>query len=389
MADVASHMKSLIGNADVFPVLREWTHLNHAGMSALPAPAAREMQQYAEHSSKHAYLGTTWFADLDKMRQLAADVINADASEIALVKNTGEGISIAAGGMSWSAGDVVVTTAVEYPSNLYPWMEVAHTKGITIVCVPEVEMPGGSRHVPMADILAAAADPRCKLVTLSHVQYASGQRHDLAVIGKFCRDNGKYFCVDAIQSIGALPVDVKAMHIDFLAAGSHKWMMGPPGAGFFYCRKELTERLRPVSVGWANVVDAMNFSDINYTLRPDAGRFECGSPNLAGIVALRESLGLLHSVGMANIYQRIQVLLDRAVAGIVKKGYAITSPRDEASRSGILIFSSPVHSHAEICKQLQAKKIEMIVREGRLRISPQFYNTEAQIDRLIEELPGH
>ena len=385
MNDVAS----LVGNAVVFPSVNEWAFFNHAGMSPLAAPVAAAVQGYAVRSSQHAYIGETWFDDLNKMRALAAEVINADASEIALIKNTNEGLSIAAGGISWNAGDVVVTTVVEYPSNLYPWMEIAHTRGIKIVRVPEVELEGGARAVPTADILAAASDSKCRLVTLSHVQYASGQRHDLETIGKFCRDNGKLLCVDAIQSIGAMPVDVKAMNIDLLAAGSHKWMMGPPGAGFFYCRKELVEQLRPVNVGWSNVVDAMNFGDINYTLKPDAGRFECGSNNLASNIGTRASLGLLHEVGMANVYARIQALLDRAVAGLTAKGYSIISPRDVGSRSGILCFTSPVHSHDAICKQMREKKIEMIVREGRLRISPQFYNTDGQIDYLLAELPSH
>jgi len=385
MADVAS----LVGNADVFPVLREWTYFNHAGMSALPAPTVAAIIEYAQHASKHAYLGASWFEDLKATRALAAEVINADAGEIALIKNTSEGISLAAGGLTWKPGDVVVTTAVEYPTNLYPWMEMAHRHGIKIVRVPEVEMPDGTRQVPLNDILKAAADPQCRLVTISHVQYASGQRHDIAAIGKFCRENGKLFCVDAIQSIGASPVDVKAMNIDFLATGSHKWMMAPPGAGFFYCRKELIEQMRPVNVGWANVINNQNYSSNDYTLLPNAGRFEAGSPNLPGSIGMRVSLGLLHSVGMANIHTRIQVLLDRAIEGLRGKGYQIVSPRDPVSQSGILIFKSPVHSHDAICKQMREKKIEMIVREGRLRISPHFYNTEAQIDRMVAELPGH
>jgi selenocysteine lyase/cysteine desulfurase len=244
--------------------------------------------------------------------------------------------------------------------------------------------------VPLEKILEEAADERTKLVALSHVEYASGQRHDLMRIGELCRKEGKFFCVDAIQSVGVLPVDVQAMNIDFLSADGHKWMLGPEGAGFFYCRRDLIERTRPLMVGWMNVVDALKYGDYNYTLRPDAGRFECGSYNVSGLLALRASLDLLRAVGPGFIAQRIRDLTDRLIAGLTAKGYKVISPRDKWQWSGIVSFTSPTHNHDRIIRTLRKEhRIEIAVREGRLRASPHFYNTDQQIDRLVDRLPGH
>src|SRR5262249_46366929 len=208
-------------------------------------PAAAALKQFADEGANGAYLGTSWYADVEKLRVLAASIINARPQEIAFIKNTSEGISIVANGIDWQWGDRIVTTGVEYPANVYPWMEQVRTRGVKLVQVPEETDAHGARHVPLEKIIEEAAHARTRLVTLSHVEFASGQRHDLVKIGEFCRGEGKLFCVDAIQSMGVLPVDVQSMKIDFLSADGHKWLLGPEGAGVFYCRRELIERTRP------------------------------------------------------------------------------------------------------------------------------------------------
>ena len=155
-------------------------------------------------------------------------------------------------------------------------------------------MATGRDSVPLEKILEAADDPKCRLVTMSHVEFASGQRLDLAAIGEFCRETWKAaFASMRSRPSALLPIDVKAMNIDFLSADGHKWLLGPEGAGIFYCRRELIERTRPPMIGWMNVVDAQNYGDYNYTLRPDAGRFECGSYNVPGLLGLKASLEML------------------------------------------------------------------------------------------------
>ena len=377
-----------VGNADAFPVLRRWDFFNHAGVSPLPRAASDALRAYADQAEIDTYLVGTWYKEIERLRLLAARMINCHRDEVAFVKNTGEGLSIAAHGIDLQPGDRIVTTAVEYPANIYPWIEQARLRGCELVMVEEETDARGARHVPLARILEAAAHPRARLVTLSHVEFASGQRHDIASIGAFCRERGKLFCVDAIQSMGVLPLDVQSMHIDFLSADGHKWLLGPEGAGIFYCRRELIASMRPLTVGWMNVVNAMDYGNYDYTLKPDAGRFECGSYNVPGLHALKAAVELLLEVGVDAVGQRLKDLTDRFIHRIAAKGYRVLSPRTADQWSGIVSFTSAVHDQQEIVATLRKQHhVEIALREGRLRCSPHFYNTEAQLDRLVDLLP--
>lgn len=386
----AARVPSYVGNADVFPVLTKWDFFNHAGVCPIPAPSAEAIRKYAAEAAYGSYLGTNWYAKVGQLRQMCATLINAHPGEIAFIKNTSEGISIVAHGLDWQWGDRIVTTDVEYPANIYPWMEIARSRGAKLIQVPEETDANGRRSVPVEKILHEASNARTKLISLSHVEFASGQRHDIAQIGAYCRANKKLFNVDAIQSIGVLPVDVKAMNIDYLSADGHKWMLGPEGAGFFYCRKELIERTRPLMIGWLNVINPQQYGDYDYTLQNNAGRFECGTWNIPGLLALRSSIDLLQLAGIDAIAERVKLLTDRIEAGVASKGYGLVSPRADDAWSGIVSFFSMKFKHEDIVNTLRKEHhTEIAVREGRLRASPHFYNTEAQIDRLIEHLPKH
>lgn len=379
-----------IGNASAFPILKSWHFFNHAGVCPLPKVAGAAMNAFVQQAQDGAYLGSSWYSDLEKLRQTTATMLNAYRDEIAFVKNTSEGISIVAQGIDWQFGDKIVTTAVEYPANVYPWMEQVRNRGVKLEQVREETDDHGRKFVPVDKIIEAAADPKCRLVALSHVEFASGQRMDLAPIGEYCRANGKLFCVDAIQSMGILPIDVQAMKIDYLAADGHKWLLGPEGAGIFYCRSQLIERTRPILIGWMNVIEAQKYGDYNYTLRSDAGRFECGTHNVPGLLALRASIGLLTDIGIEAVSRRIKELTDRLIMGIMAKGYQVISPRKEMEWSGIVSFTSSKHNHEQIVIGLRKKyRMEIALREGRLRASPHFYNTEEQMDRLVHALPAH
>jgi cysteine desulfurase / selenocysteine lyase len=383
-------LASCIGNTDLFPILNRWNFFNHAGVSPLAGPAADAIRTYSTQAETDVYLGTNWYTDVEKLRQLTAGLINAHRDEIAFVKNTSEGISIVASGLDWQWGDLIITSGVEYPANIYPWMETARNHGCKLLMIPEETDVNGRRTVPAEKILNAIDQMQCRLVSLSHVEFASGQRHELARIGKRCRERKVRFCVDAIQTLGVVPIDVEAMYIDYLSADGHKWLMGPEGAGVFYCRREQIERTRPLMVGWMNVIDAQNHGDFTYTLKPDAGRFECGSYNIPGLLALKASMELLLNVGTTPIFERLKELTDRLIVGLESKGYIIISPRGLGQWSGIVSFTSPAHQHNDIAKKLRTDhKTEIAVREGRLRISPHFYNTEAQIDALIAALPSN
>jgi selenocysteine lyase/cysteine desulfurase len=382
-------ISSLIGNSDAFPILREWDFFNHAGVCPLPKVAADALRTYAEQAQEVAYIDTGWYRDIEKLRVSAAKLVNANSGEIAFVKNTSEGIATVANGIEWRPGDRIVTTAVEYPANIYPWMDMAARHGVELVMVSEQTI-AGRRSVPMDDLLREIQHPRTRLMALSHVEFASGQRHDIAAIGKICREQGKLFCVDAIQSLGVLPVDVQAMNIDYLSADGHKWLLGPEGAGIFYCRRELLAKTRPLIVGWMNVINQDEYGSYDFTLKSDARRFECGSYTVATLLSLKAAIELLLSVGISAIADRIKHLTDYLIAGLQSKGYTIISPRAGDQWSGIVGFTTSRHDQNQIWRVLrQNHKTEIAVREGRLRCSPHFYNTEEQLDRLILDLPGH
>lgn len=385
----ARPIESFIGNADEFPVLRHWDFFNHAAVCPLPKAAADALRHYAAQAETIAYIDAGWYRRISALRGAVAGLMNATKEEIAFVRNTSDGISLVATGVDWQPGDRIVTTSVEYPANVYPWMELARSRGCELVMVPEETAADGSRLVPLEAILRAADHPRTRLLTLSHVEYASGQRHDLAAVGAFCRGRGILFCVDAIQSLGVLPVDVRAMNIDYLSAGGHKWLLGPEGTGVFYCRRELQERTRPGTIGWMNVAEPLKYGTYNYTLRGDARRYEPGSYNVAGLLALGASVDLIASVGIPGITERVNVLTGRLVAGLRDKGYGIISPRATDEWSTIVSFTAnDPGQHQTIWQRLRAEhRIEIAVREGRLRCAPHFYNSDAQIERLLDRLP--
>ena len=389
-------IRDLIGNTGQFPILNRWEFFNHAGVCPLPRCAGDALRAFATQFEQDAYLDSGFYRQIDGLRASTARMINATPAEIAFVKNTSEGVATVAGGIDWRAGDRIVTTNVEYPANMYPWMDVAHRFGAELVTVPEETDASGARAVPLGAILKACEHPRTRLLALSHVEYASGQRHDLLAIGGYCRARGILLAIDAIQSMGVLPIDVRAMNIDFLSADGHKWLLGPEGAGVFYCRQELLATMRPLIVGWMNVINDQAYGDYDFTLKPDARRFECGTHNVPGLLALKASLEMLLGIGISAVSKRLRVLTDRLIGGLVARGYEIISPRDEGVWSGIVSFASPLretserHEHQAIFRMLRSEhRTEIAVREGRLRVSAHFYNTEEQMDRLVERLPGH
>ncbi len=386
MADILD----FVGNVEAFPVLRKWNFLNHAGVSPMPKLVAEVIRQTLDQCESSAYLDADWFGDLTKTREEAARFVNCEREEIALVKNTSEAISIVAQGLDWQAGDRVVTANIEYPANVYPWMEAARKHGIELVMVPEETDEGGRRVVRAESILTELDHPRTRLLTLSHVEFASGQRHDIAEFGRICRQRGILFCVDGIQSLGALPVDVREMNIDFMGACGHKWMCGPLGAGLFYIRRDLQDRIRPLVIGASSVINETDYGNYDYTFKPDARRYESGTPNLLGFMGFGAALRMLMSVGIPAIADRLKTLTDRLICGLELKGYSVVSPRTAGAWSGIVCFTSTKHPHEALMLDLRkTHKIELALREGRLRCSPHFYNTEAQIDSLIEALPTH
>lgn len=385
-----AHIDEYAGDGERFPVLRRWNYLNHAGVSPLPKPVADAVRRFADDFEANSYLGHLSFGETLQLKQSLGRLINAEVPEIAILKNTGEAISTVALGLDWRPGDRVVLPGVEYPANVYPWMEAARRHGVELTMVPQRPRADGSIAVDVDELLAAAGHERCRVVAVSHVEFCSGQRLPIERVGRWCRENGRLFCLDAIQSMGALPVDVRAANVDFLAAGSQKWMLGPMGAAVLYVRRDLIERVRPLAVGAYSVVDPDDYTNYNYTLQPDMRRHECGTPPLPAIVGWRAAVDLLNEAGIEAIAGRIRRLTDRLVEGLRGAGWVVASPRDGDAWSGIVSFARPGMAQADleaIAKRLREQhKIELVVRDGRLRASPHFYNTDQQVDSVVAAL---
>ncbi|MDP6059039.1 MAG: aminotransferase class V-fold PLP-dependent enzyme, partial [Pirellulaceae bacterium] len=237
-----------------FPILRELVFLDHAGVAPISGPAAGALRDYADQAQTHGYVGAGWHTGIDRVKELAARLIHAESKdEIALVANTSTGLNMVANGLHWREGDNVVITDVEYPANRYPWQDLQRI-GVELIEVSQE--PDGRIEV---DQVCDAVTDRTRIVAISHVQYASGFRIELRPISDLVHQAGGHLCVDAIQSLGAMPVDVQEEGIDFLAADGHKWLLAPEGCGVFYCRRDLIELLHPALVGWMNMEDHTNY----------------------------------------------------------------------------------------------------------------------------------
>jgi len=374
--------------SDEFPILRHLVFFNHAGVGPISGRAAVAMRKYADQAKSKAYYGAGWYARAKGVKELAARLMGAAGEdEIAFIANTSTGLSLVAKGLDWHKGDQVVITNVEYPANRYPWEDLKRW-GVEVV---EVRQTTDGR-IDVADVLNAITD-RTRVVAISHVQYASGHCIDLRPISDAVHQVGGYLCVDAIQSLGVMPVDVDAMGIDFLSADGHKWLVSPEGCGVFYCRGALIEKLHPNVVGWMNMVDSSNYGDYNFEFEPTAKRFEPGSYNIPSILAMGESLELLLEIGIDTVWERIEAITARLCDGLSRKGYRVFSPRGDGERSGIVVFEPPegvmrrIPPPGQIVADLEKQGIVIVMREGRLRASPHFYNTSEQIDTLINALP--
>ena len=365
-----------------FPVTATYIYMNHAGVAPLSCRVRDAMAGFIEDATLYgAVHADDWAEAAEACRLAAARLINADASEIAFMKNTTQGILIAANGIDWQAGDNVVTTAVEFPANVYPWWCLKERYGVETRMVPERD---GCIYI---EDIASAIDERTRVLTISHVEFASGFRNDIETLGALCRERDIWFVVDAIQSLGVVEVDVKSCNIDILAADGHKWLLAPEGAAIFYCTDERREQLINTNVGWASVVNPRDFLNYDLTQKPDATRFEEGSYNSVGLYGLKAAIDLLHDIGIPAIKARILELTARLIAGLEAKGYRVITPKTDADRAGIVIFESDRYTPAEIYETLCGENIITAERGSGVRVSPHFYNTPSEIERLLEVLP--
>ena len=365
-----------------FPLTSEYTFLNHAAMSPLPRCAVQAMQERNEQDQFGPKYRKEMIGAVADSRRVVGDLLNASPEEIAFVPNTSTGISLIANGLPLEAGDEVMFTDMEYPANVYPWMGL-EAKGVRVRILPN---RGGGLDTAM---LGQSVTKRTRVVTVSSVQFLSGYRADLAAIGEFCRQRGIYLVVDAIQSLGAIPLDVRKSCIDFLAAGSWKWLLGPVGQGILFCRRELIGLVRPCMTGAEGVVNEGNYLNYDPTPVDTADRFHSGGLSATLIAGLGASARMLLEVGVDRIEQRVIDLTSLLISSLQRRGYHIYSTTDDARRSGIVTFHAP--DVEALFTKLAAAKVVVACRwdaSGRkyIRVSPHGYNTERDIARLVDEL---
>ncbi|HVK14096.1 MAG TPA: aminotransferase class V-fold PLP-dependent enzyme [Gemmataceae bacterium] len=363
-----------------FPVTAHWAFLDHAAVAAPPAACAAAIKDWADDKAVNgitSYL--PWAKRVEEARQLAGRLLNADPLDVCFVGSTTHGVGIVAEGYPWQPGDNVIIAAEEYPSNQYPWMNLAH-RGVEARSVPS---RGPRVHI---DDVRAAMDGRTRVLALSSVEFASGYRNDLESLGELCRQRGVFFFVDAIQSLGVFPMDVQQLQIDALSADSHKWLLGPEGAGIAYVRREWVDRLHATGVGWNSVVHAADFGHIDLKLKPHAGRWEGGTVNAGAIAGMGESLRLLLDTGIEVVRDRVLELTDYVCDRVAAAGAAVFSARGVEEKSGIVSLLTPGKDPKAVMKRCKDAGVVVNVRGGRVRVSPHCYNTVEDLDRFLDVL---
>jgi selenocysteine lyase/cysteine desulfurase len=361
-----------------FPVTTKYVYLNHAGVSPIPASAAEAGTAVLVRARDEGAVRLRKWAEIgNEARRRFAQLVGGAPEEVAFVKNTSEGLSIVAAGFPWKEGDNLVTSNVEFPSNIYPWMRL-QSRNV------EVRMVAAREGRVRKEDLFRACDGKTRMIALSSVEFSNGYRNDLSGIGEYCQHHGIFFCVDAIQSLGVLPMDVKAYGIDALSADGHKWMLAPEGIGGLYISRDVMEMIEPVILGWHSVANRFDFETYDFRLSPDARRYEPGSFNTVGIAAFNASLELLLEVGIDRI--RVRRLTETTIDAALRAGFEVLSPRNPEERSGIVTFKVPGTEAAALSNALLARDIVCAPRMGGIRVSPHFYNTPDEIGRLFQAI---
>ena len=361
-----------------FPVTKNKVFLNHAAESPLPKPVADAVHKYVEEFSN---FGESSIELEDRGKSLFAKLINAKPEELAIVENTSMGLNIAANLLRYPPGSKIVTTDMEYPSVVYPWLR----KSLPVK-VHYVKNVNGK--ILLEDV-EKAVDDNTVVVVVSHVEYFNGFRNDLGAISEIAHEHGAYVIVDAIQSAGAVKIDVKKDDVDFLTCACYKWLLGPPGAGYLYVKRELVEKFEPPLVGWLSVkpevFETIDFWDIwSLKLSETASRFEVGTPSFISIAGIIKALKMFLDFGMENVERRILKLTDYLIETVKDLGLKLQTPEEKQYRSGIVNFK--ISNPKELAEKLNGKNIVVSARSHGIRVSPHFYNVEEEIDTLMEEV---
>lgn len=366
-----------------FPSADRRIHLDHAGVSPIPVCVADAIGTFVEESvgrlsERYPY----WELRAEEVRQACALLSGAEARQVAFVKNTSEALSFVAGGLDWAAGDIVVAVDEEFPSNVYPWWDLARL-GV------ETRMVAPTAVLGDLEGLAKALEGPVRLLAVSAVAYATGDLRPLAALGELCRAHDVLLVVDGIQALGALRVDLAAEGLDCIAADGHKWMCASEGAGFMALSDRLLDRLRPIEVGWKSVVESGRFYPYEFQVRSDAAKLEAGSLGLMGIHGLGAAVDLALEVGIDEIEKRLGALTNAFAEGFRSRGLEVLGARATASstdrRSGIVTFV-PKANPERLRQELWARDVVCKARFGGLRVAPHHYQDERDVTEFFQRL---
>jgi len=368
----------------LFPITKSRIFMAHAAVTVLPGPVAEAMSALIQRCSEEFRDFSETLALIQRTRESAARLINASPDEIALLGPTSLGLSLVANGIAWAPGDEVVCYLDDYPANVYPWINL-RDKGVVVRFIEPAQV--GELTV---EALERALTPKTKLVALASCSFITGFRIEISAIGKLLRERGILFCLDAIQTLGAFPTTVE--YVDFLSADAHKWLLGPLAIGVVYIRKELFEVCRPTLLGAWNI-QAPNFiaqNEIEFV--EGAQRYEPGVLNLPGVAGMKASIDFLLEIGIDKIAQRILSIRSRLVSGLTELGFTTLGENNPSMhQSGIITVAHPTRNIVSEHKRLLENGIVCSPRQDRqgnqyLRFSPHFYNSEDEIDRVLEVL---
>lgn len=363
-----------------FPYLKKGIiYFNHASTAPISNKVKERIEEFIRERSEDA-LDDYWaFKSVaDETKNIIGEMINCSGDRTAFLDNTTNGIIWLAQGIDWNAGDRIILNDVEFPANVYPFLQLKE-KGV------EVDIIKSTNGIVTAEEIIKTIHPKTKLISISYVQFLSGYRIDLEKIGKICKEKGIIFSVDAIQGLGAIRLDVEKFNIDFLANGTQKWLLGLQGLAFIYVRKELQDKMKSAPIGWLAVKDAWNLLDFDLTTKETAERFQPGTLNNLGIYAFNSSMKLFKEFGFNEIENQVISNSKYFIKELEKIGYKsplLSLP--EKHLSGIASFKSEYAQ--KIFDILSQKKIVCSLREGYIRFAPHFYNTKQEIDLVVDTM---
>jgi cysteine desulfurase / selenocysteine lyase len=381
-------LTSILSDTDTrhrfFPISKSKIFMAHAAVTALAGPAAEAMSELIRKCSEDFRDFSETLALIQQTRESAGRLLHSSPDEIALLGPTSLGLSLVANGIAWVPGDEVVCYLDDYPANVYPWINL-RDKGVVVRFIEPAQI--GELTV---EAVERTLTPKTKLVALASCSFISGFRIDIAAIGKLLRERGILFCLDAIQTLGAFPTTVE--HVDFLSADAHKWLLGPVAIGVVYVKKELFDLFRPTLLGSWNI-KAPNFVAQNQVeFVEGAQRYEPGVLNIPGVAGMKATIDLLLEIGIEKVAERILSIRSRLVFGLVELGFTPLGATTNASHfSGIITVSHPTRDIPSLFKRLSENRVVCSPRQDRqgnhyLRFSPHFYNTEDEVDRVLELL---